>query len=62
MDVKPATVGPALSRDDLGQANLARRAPRKRDAQPRSAPHGRLSIGRTGESCTGIPILYSGRP
>ena len=63
MGVKPATEGPAISCDDLGQANLARKGPPQNPTthEPRKAPRRRLSIGRTSESCTGIPIFYSGR-
>ena len=64
MGVKPAAKGPAISRDHPGQANLAREGPPAStdDAQPRSTSRRRLSIGRTGESGTGLRDFCSGHP
>ena len=45
-----------LSRDDPGQPDLAR------ESCPRNTLHRRLSIGRAGESGTGLPDFCSGHP
>ena len=65
MGVKTAAEIPAISRDDPreGRPTLPGRAPRKyRQRRARNAPRGRLSIGRAGESGTGLRDFCSGHP
>ena len=64
MDVKPAATGPALNRDDPGQARLAQlNALLQRDnARPRNTLHQRLSVGCSRESGVELPGLCSGHP
>ena len=64
MDVEPTATGPAINRDDPGQANLAREDPLAQpdNARPRNTLRQRLSVGRAGEGGVKLPGLCSGHP
>ena len=64
MDVKPAATGPAMNREDPGQADLPQEDPlvQADNARPRNTLHKRLSVGRAGESGVELPGLCSGHP
>ena len=64
MGVEPAAKGPAITRDNPGQTDLARESPLAQpdDAGPRNTLRRSLSVGRAGESGAELPGLCSGRP
>ena len=57
MDLKPGTTGPAINRDDAGQASFAQENPlvQSDNAQPRNTVHQQLSVGRASER--GVELL-----
>ena len=64
MDVKPASAGLAVDRDDSRQANLAREDPlvQPDNARLRNTLHQRLSVRRAGEKGIELPGSCSGHP
>ena len=64
MGFKPAAEGPAIKRDDPGQADLARESllAQPDNARPRNTLRRRLLVRRASESSAELPSLCSGHP